>query len=1417
MSLVRKSVATVALLMSANGVADIPVPPAIDVEIVSETEGYHFYIDNDLPEGFLANEASNYYPTIKAIIDVFAIDRTGAWAIGNPQGYDHGYELLGFIEPDFNGNPRNVNYWNCEPDGCDNGFATAGQILMPAPLYRTRSHSCTRMVLGHELFHHIQFAYRAAGAHDFDVWALEGMARAMQDKIYSDLDLDPDASCVAPYLNSVGAYLQGNAQTPPNQELPIWETGYDAALWWTYLMEQFGTATDEPIYGADFIRVWYEHAVQAGESGNSVSTTNSTIQSFVPGTDILAVFRRFALANVLKDMDLSQQSAGFRKAYSYVDEQSNGPINQDQYAEVRFTSDLSVSEQQPSDTGFFFVREYATQYHDISLAACPSGSIIRVTYTPSPAGLLGQAQFDLLGAWGLVVGQSTDGDTRLQSLRPARFYKKLDEQWSVSVVQPDNPYERAIATTSGVVGPIFGEIRVDCEPQPPTPLAPELPLLNPLNPMTPGPTPTFTAGEVCAVPSIPTPGLDPSDYRVAVDDTPVRVLAAAPRGDGHCLQIDIPPAEPGTVRQDLSVTLAGQTTTVVDAIVRHAPAPNVLVAVDTSTSMLSPADASKLRETQLQLTNFVDLLLPLDDAAALPKIGLIEFADSASVATSLLLADQTGLGRFNVALNSLGSGPNRFTSIGGAVQRVLDEFAAAGDTDQSKHAVLILDGSQHSAGTPWSDVEAAARASGVIFHVIALGSTTDQPHVFQIARSTGGRYAYVPVSAVAPDRVTMAEELALIAAEISGRTGIAQHDFDFDQNELTIDLGVPPQTTGLILPAVQQIDPTSGPVVGETGTLTLIRPDGSEVNYPINDTFVKSWSIGGSADDPLPAGNWQIRVTPAAGVGGNLQLSVFAQRTVPLDAITSISRVAATPNPGLDSVMSVGDGYAINLTALDACGVEARCTAGLPGQPVVTRRAYGASSAFRLTPRSSEGGAAPTAGSDVPLEEVTFNYEPIRHSYSRAEFSPFGSPTGFADDGTTSGEGSYRIKTNIPWLYDGYTVNLFSSETFAVSSDIPVSDEDQDGLPTAYEEQHQCLDPAIADATLDQDRDEIASFFEYQNGSNPCDPDSDQGGETDGSELRAGRDPLLQSDDVLPGVAFIRFGHELTHVEQQRPVPENALVVEFANSPNFGDLVLKRGVVNGQTVVLSDYAQLDRRALGRYEDTRVTPGVEYCYQVEPFDMDDNAGRPSDVICAVAKTDAVLPWGELIINGGRPRTSNPSLILDIGLYNKAPGSSEMRIDVDGISSGWIPYANTYQITVAASDSRRTVSASLVLRDGEGSESSVYSDSIELWPAGSLGGIGGRFLLEGISAGSGLGYAGIFVDLDSDKEPPVYTAASGGFLLDDLVPGQYRVNAGRDGWADRRTDQLVTVAAGQVSELGQLVLAIGSERLFGDDFE
>jgi hypothetical protein len=84
----------------------------------------------------------------------------------------------------------------------------------------------------------------------------------------------------------------------------------------------------------------------------------------------------------------------------------------------------------------------------------------------------------------------------------------------------------------------------------------------------------------------------------------------------------------------------------------------------------------------------------------------------------------------------------------------------------------------------------------------------------------------------------------------------------------------------------------------------------------------------------------------------------------------------------------------------------------------------------------------------------------------------------------------------------------------------PGRDRDGDGLPDPLEERYG-LDPTDPeDAEVDHDNDALALLGELEASTDPGQWDTDGGGESDGSEVAADRDPLAEVDDV-PAVTWI--------------------------------------------------------------------------------------------------------------------------------------------------------------------------------------------------------------------------------------------------------------------------------------------------------
>jgi len=91
-----------------------------------------------------------------------------------------------------------------------------------------------------------------------------------------------------------------------------------------------------------------------------------------------------------------------------------------------------------------------------------------------------------------------------------------------------------------------------------------------------------------------------------------------------------------------------------------------------------------------------------------------------------------------------------------------------------------------------------------------------------------------------------------------------------------------------------------------------------------------------------------------------------------------------------------------------------------------------------------------------------------------------------------------------------YGTSWEGPQTYAIT----FTDSDGDDLPDIYEEQYWCLDSGTSDAGADPDYDYLSNLEEFGFETNPCDGDTDGGGDNDGSENANGRDFLDNKDDL---------------------------------------------------------------------------------------------------------------------------------------------------------------------------------------------------------------------------------------------------------------------------------------------------------------
>lgn len=1380
----RPILAALTLALAAQAVpAAVPSnqPP---LEEVTSTPNFQYKLRRGL------SGTPHYMPGGTMYKAAAALDRSGTAAPGNPLGYHAGYVGRGFREPLFTASTKDVVFWACangNPFDCDNGFAIGEQIIMPTEVYAGASESCIRGILGHELFHHIEFGYTADGggegcAGGYGSTACEGHARALQDKIYFDLDLNPAASCVATFRGQVNGYMDQPDRT-------IWTAGYGSALFWTYLMEQYGSYPFEPGRGVDFLVNWWQRASTQMSDPSIYDVTDFVIKQSAPNDNATNAYHDFTIANTMKGLDLTQVSESFRLRYSYRDEE---PVplrnNLMQFKQAAISATLVVPSNGSVASIPVSAKRFGAKYLSFDTAACPTGGTLEFKATPSafvPAPANAQLQApDALYSLIAIEGTSPG--------KPRKLYKHRDKGWTQMLVQPANHYSRITAVVAGWHTDFYGTLSMRCLAPPPLPLVAQISTGSPLVTGAPG---SGSLAEFSIDVQEPGGGgfdtLDIDDFALVVDPQGVGLLLPAIQKVREAaarmkVSVQVPNLPLGTYSAE--VRAAGRSIAIPGGIRVGAHQPEVIVAIDTTASMGLPSGGSRLSALKLAAQRL---------GHALPssaRLGLLRFAGSGSTpssnATQVTPLATLGSAQRNQWLSdlaALGTTTQSTIKLEDVLISSIASFTSQGAGGE-RHLLIVTDSGNGTA----LDVPALvnqARNAGIRLHLIALGAGSDQPLLARLASQTGGSFRYIDVPAAGIDRSALIAALDAAGNRIARRQSVA----------------IGSASTGAGAPAIISIpvDPSvnnGGPHVkvfdGATAqtfaAVRLYRPDNTQV---VAGSGVEIFQNGQSFAfhvDAAATGIWRLEVDPS-GAGGAIAFDYAAAVVDPTRALNlSFARVG-------------GDNEVVEYFRV--------------GEPVLIQAALTDLTAASVPPTASAGLVKVGAGTltlslhDDGTGGDQFAGDRIYSAIYRA--TDGGSPTGFLDNESSAGTaGTINATVQLNIGTAAAPRMLEARGSFAVMREAVVVDTDSDGMPDRFELRQPCLNAGVADAASDRDGDGAANAAEFAAGSDPCDVDSDDGGERDGSELAAGRLPLDAGDDGIKRIRDLEILTQLPDHEDQAPLPAFAHTLRFDSDPAYATIVVKRAT--SPDGPFTDHAIIDAVAAnGRWVDPGLSNGQQYCYQLVARTATMVTAAASDLVCATARGDSTAPRGSIILNDGDPRTSSSLLSAAIAVDHESSAGMQMRLTLpDGSDSGWLPYASVFSVDASSLTPPAVATVGLTLRDAAGNESTQYVDDIDLIGAASLGAVSGVVRVDTRYGDADLALTGVTVMPDADTEPGTRSNASGAFTLSDLPPGTYTLEFDLPGYSTRFVADVV-VTAGSTQSLG--IVRLVPQPLFRDGFE
>ncbi|HEY3165456.1 MAG TPA: hypothetical protein VGJ71_13905, partial [Candidatus Limnocylindrales bacterium] len=294
----------------------------------------------------------------------------------------------------------------------------------------------------------------------------------------------------------------------------------------------------------------------------------------------------------------------------------------------------------------------------------------------------------------------------------------------------------------------------------------------------------------------------------------------------------------------------------------------------------------------------------------------------------------------------------------------------------------------------------------------------------------------------------------------------------------------------------------------------------------------------------------------------------------------------------------------------------------------------------------------------------------------------------------TDPAGTWTVSVNATGTSrSGQPFNVTETTTIALAAKV---DADGDGVADGIEPDFGLSPTNPADGAFDDDADGASIAQELAAGSNPYDPDTDFGGESDGSEIASGRLPLLAADDRP--VATPRLAVE--------PLDGRTLRVTVFTADTGAPVHLYRIAPDGAIADLG----VRPGTVESFLDGPLTAGL-YTYRAVAEMSTGARSAPLDFGPVEARDDATAPTARILLNDNRPATN--STHLSILFVDVSESLADMRLassEAGLATAAWQPYAPLTSFDVAAGDGAKSVYAQV--RDATGLVSQPISSAIVL---------------------------------------------------------------------------------------------------------
>jgi hypothetical protein len=341
--------------------------------------------------------------------------------------------------------------------------------------------------------------------------------------------------------------------------------------------------------------------------------------------------------------------------------------------------------------------------------------------------------------------------------------------------------------------------------------------------------------------------------------------------------------------------------------------------------------------------------------------------------------------------------------------------------------------------------------------------------------------------------------------------------------------------------------------------------------------------------------------------------------------------------------------------------------------------------------------------------------------YTRTPFFSRGGQPDFP--GLPGGQwGGYTVqvfaegRNNLGERFERFGTRFFQVYEFLENPQFPACDPDldNDGLPDRWELLYGLNPSDPSDAGLDPDVDGLSNKEEFQYGTLPFNPDTDGGGESDASEVAAGRDPLYDQDDLLPAILDYGIVTHTFHLPIHEPQPET-LILHFPVNTAYRFMEIWRFDWISFVWLLHDRVDLLADPSGVYYDRGLVNDVPYFYALVA-EGHSGARTPATMwFFGVPKADPVPPVGTAQINNGDPFTASLNVTVQ---FSASPDTKEVMLSENPTFAGaaYQSFAGSLPFTLAPRPGPAVATIYAKFRDAALNESTVEHDSILLHVGG-----------------------------------------------------------------------------------------------------